>query len=187
MFKAIREYKLNGKTENTIKTYETMEQALAYARRYSTGKRFLRCRILKDGAWVYTLEKDGTETFQTDDESRIPVAPKKHETENQREASRECMELVLDLPPKSGSGDFETELCFQHEDGSTSTRSISHRTKKQAMAFASTTIANTGSFLDSITVRMRGIVRWIWKGRWIYRLPTPQERQLDETRKEMKL
>ena len=181
MFKAIREFTRNGKTAQTVKEYATFEEALAYARRYGKGGRFLCCTILNEaGSEAYNLYPDGKEEFfNLDDPTETPEeaeTQEARETDSQHEASREYMEGILGLPGTSGMGDFETELQFRHEDGFVSVRTIRHRTKNRALAYASTVIKETGSFLCRIEVRFKGVPRWMWEGRWAYQSSTKEQR-----------
>ena len=177
MFKTVREYTKNGKTESTVKEYGTMEQALAYAKRYGKGDRFLRCRIFdENGAQVYAIEKDGTEKAaeptKQEQPEKLEKAPREENPKKEAEASgNDSMRQVLGLPGKSGTGDFETEVYVKGQDGSCQKRIVCHRTKNQAMACAAGMVKNIGGSLLGIEVRFRGIVRWTWQGRWIYRAP----------------
>ena len=174
MFKAIREFTRNGKTAQTVKEYATFEEALAYARRYGKGSRFLCCTILNEAGAVEAVlhseayNPDGLTETREPEEAETQEA---RETDSQHEASREYMGEILGLPGTSGTGDFETELQFRHEDGSVSVRAIRHRTKNRALAYASTVIKEAGNLLHRIEVRFKGVPRWMWEGRWAYQKP----------------
>lgn len=167
MFRTIREFYPHGiegeETQCTFKEWETLKKAVAYARRYSSGLRFVSCTIEDEqGNIVYELLADGRETWDNKDnaeEMKQDGLP--YELAEKTDTAQEMPELPKD--EAAGKGEFDVKVQFESGE-----KTAQFRTKHKTMMYAMRVQKELGNVVRGVEVRHGHIVLWQWHGKWIY-------------------